>query len=120
MAIKPLINGEDARNLAKVNFACVLCTLFVFIFGLVLWLWVGKPTNFYSENPIFQAKILLFITIALLSAYPVIFFARNRKSEVDTITVPALILALVKIELFILLMIPILAYLTTRGIGIQT
>lgn len=117
MAIKPTINGEDARNLAKVDTVYGVCAFFVLAFGLILWLWVGKPGEFYSDNPLFQAKLLLFIVMALIAAYPTSFFAKHRKSEVEEITVPGVILILLKVEMFILLVIPILGYLIARGIG---
>ncbi|MDP2380683.1 MAG: DUF2214 family protein, partial [Pseudohongiella sp.] len=33
----------------------------VAIAGIVLWLWVGKPAAFYSNNPVFHAKMGLFM-----------------------------------------------------------
>jgi len=118
MAIKPTINGEDAKNLAKIDAVYGVCTFLVFVFGLVLWLWIGRPSEFYSVNSLFQAKILLFIIIALISVYPTSFFLKHRTSEAETISVPQLIPLLLKVELFLLLIILILAYLMARGIGI--
>ena len=118
MAIKPTINGEDAKNLAKVDVVYGICALLVFAFGLVLWLWIGRPSEFYSVNSLFQAKILLFIIIALISAYPTSFFVKHRKSDAETISVPHFIPILLKVELFLFLIIPILDYLMARGIGI--
>ncbi|MBM86808.1 MAG: hypothetical protein CMQ41_00355 [Gammaproteobacteria bacterium] len=120
LAIKPSISGEDARNLAKVDRVFGLCTLFVAIFGLVLWFLIGKPSDFYSNNLIFQIKIVLFIMIVLFSIYPTVFFIKNRKSESANLSVPKIILVLVKIELLLLLVIPSLAYLIARGIGSLT
>ncbi|MDE0982542.1 MAG: DUF2214 family protein, partial [Gammaproteobacteria bacterium] len=65
MAIKPQITGEDARNLVKVDAVCGISALFVLTFGLTLWLWVGKPSEFYSSNPIFHAKLGLFTLMVL-------------------------------------------------------
>ncbi len=120
MAIKPTINGEDARNLAKVDAVYGICAAFVFLIGLVLWLWVGKPSDFYNSNPLFWVKVALFFAVALISIYPTLFFLKNRKSQADAITVPGLIPVLLKIEAALLLVMPILAYLMARGIGIQS
>ncbi len=68
MAIKPQITGEDTRNLAKVDAVSGVSAIFVLIFGLALWLWVGKPSEFYSSNPIFHAKLGLF-TLMVVFAY---------------------------------------------------
>ena len=118
LVIKPTINGEDAKNIAKVDAVYGICAFLVFAFGLALWLWIGKPSEFYSVNYLFQTKLLLFIIIVLISAYPTSFFLKHSKSEAETIPVPQLIPILLKIELFLLLIIPILAYLMARGIGI--
>lgn len=120
MAIKPTISGEDARNLAKVDTVYGLSAGLVFLLGLTLWLWVGKPAEFYSENPLFLTKLGLFILIALLSIYPTVFYIRNRHSEEESIEVPAAVLLLTRLELIVLPIIPILAYLMARGIGLNS
>lgn len=116
MAVKPTINGEDARNLAKVDAVYGVCVVAVFTFGLVLWYWVGKPSAFYTDNSLFQIKLALFILMAILSVYPTLFFFKNRKSQENDIVVPKQILILLKAELFLLAVIPVLAYLMARGI----
>ena len=120
MALKPTINGEDARNLARVDALYGIGAVLTLLFGLILWLWVGKPSEFYSLNPIFHFKLGLFFLLALLSIYPTIFFLRNRKSTADVIEVPRLIAILTKLELGILFIIPLLAFLMARGIGLST
>ena len=119
MALKPTINGEDARNLAKVDAVYGIAAVLTLLFGLTLWLWVGKPSEFYSLNPIFQFKLGLFFLLALLSIYPTMFFLRNRKSTADAIEVPPAIGILTKLELVLLFIIPLLAFLMTRGIGLD-
>lgn len=119
MALKPTINGDDARNLAKVDAVCGIAAVLTLVFGLTLWLWVGKPSEFYSLNPIFQFKLGLFFLLALLSIYPTIFFFRNRKSTVDAIEVPPAIGILTKMELVVLFIIPLLAFLMARGVGLS-
>jgi len=119
MALKPTINGEDARNLAKVDAVYGIAAVLTLLFGLTLWLWVGKPSEFYSLNPIFQFKLGLFFLMALLSIYPTMFFLRNRNSTADAIEVPPAIGILTKLELVLLFIIPLLAFLMTRGIGLD-
>ncbi|PCI82405.1 MAG: hypothetical protein COB20_00010 [SAR86 cluster bacterium] len=120
MAIKPQIGGEDARNLAKVDAVCGISALFVLAFGLTLWLWVGKPSEFYSSNPIFHAKIGLFTLMVLCAIVPTIFFNKHRKSEEEIIEVPKLLRLLLKFQLVLLVLIPVLALLMARGIGISS
>lgn len=118
MALKPEINGEDARNLAKVDAVYGVSAVLVLLFGLTLWLWVGKPSEFYSTNPLFQIKLGLFIAVAILSIYPTLFFIKHRRSEQDAIIVPRAVATVIKIELLLLVCIPVLAFLMARGIGL--
>ena len=91
MAIKPQVTGEDARNLAKIDAVCGISAIFVLVFGLTLWLWVGKPSAFYTSNSLFHAKIGLFFLMALFAVAPTLFFNKHRKSEEDVIEVPHLL-----------------------------
>lgn len=118
MAIKPVITGEDARNLARVDAAFGSAAALVAVFGSCLWFWFGKPPDFYSYNPVFLAKIGLFVLVALMSIYPTLFFLKHRKSTDDAITVPAPLRAMLRVELVLLCIIPVLAFLMTRGVGI--
>lgn len=119
MAVKEIISGEDARNLARVDAVYGASAIAVLVFGLSLWLWTGKPAEFYSSNPIFHAKLGLFGLIAILSIYPAMFFIKHRKSECERIEVPGSIQLLLKLELALLLIVPVLAFLMARGVGLS-
>lgn len=118
MAIKPQITGEDARNLAKVDAVCGISAILVLAFGLTLWLWVGKPREFYSSNPLFHAKIGLFALMAVCAVVPTVFFNKHRKSEEEVIEAPKPLRLLLRFQLVLLVIIPLLAILMARGIGI--
>jgi|TARA_B110000495_G_C22556863_1_gene336351 putative membrane protein len=120
MAIKPQITGEDARNLVKVDAVYGISALFVLTSGLTLWLWVGKPSEFYSSNPIFHAKLGLFTLMALCAIAPTIFFNKHSKSEEEVIEVALLLRVLLKFQLVLLVLIPVLALLMARGTGISS
>ncbi|MEX0964869.1 MAG: DUF2214 family protein [Pseudohongiellaceae bacterium] len=119
MAIKPQISGEDARNLAQVDAVYGISAVFVLGIGLTLWLWVGKPSEFYSTNPVFHVKLGLFVLMGLLSISPTLFFLKHRKSEAISIEVPALLRLILKFQLVLLVIIPLLALLMSRGIGLN-
>ena len=120
IAIKPQVTGVDAHNLAKVNIVSGVSAIFVLTFGLALWLWVGKPSEFYSSNPIFHAKLGLFTLMVLCAIAPTIFFNKHSKSEEEVIEVPLLLRVLLKFQLVLLVLIPVLALLMARGIGISS
>ncbi|MDP7456288.1 MAG: DUF2214 family protein, partial [Gammaproteobacteria bacterium] len=91
----------------------------VALFGLALWLWVGKPRVFYGMNLFFQLKLGLFALAALLSIYPTFFFFKVRRDATRENAVPASVRLLMRLELLLLVIIPTLAYLMARGIGLS-
>ncbi len=119
IAIKPLINTEDAHNLATVDRVAGLGAALTFGLGMVLWLVVGKPAAFYSSNPLFHAKLAVFILLIAVASYPAVFFNRHRATTEIEIAVPKIILVLLKFELLLLLALPIMAYLMARGVGLN-
>jgi len=119
IAIKPDISGEDARNLAKVDAVCGLSALLLVVFGLTLWFGVGKPSSFYSANPIFAVKLGMVVLMGLLAVASAPFFRRHRHSEAETIAVPRYLQLALRFQLVLLLLIPLLAMLMARGIGLS-
>lgn len=81
--------------------------------GLLLWLTVGKPAAFFSNNPVFHAKLALVATLLATLVYPAWFLCRAHWQQ----PVPAAVLRLQKSTLPLLLVVPVLAYLVARGIG---
>ena len=120
MATKPSINGEDVENLAKVDVVGSLAAIATFFLGLTLWLWVGKPAEFYSHNPLFHAKVGLFFLLILLALLRKFLFRSRAMIDGENIAVPGSVRVLLRIELVILAVLPILAFLAARGIGIPS
>ena len=115
-AIKTLISEEDAINLANVNLFLNLSLILTCIGGLVLWFWVGRPSNFYTQNPLFMTKLILFTLIFLLSLFTSNFFRKRREPKKESIEVPTPIVLLLRVQLTILAVLPILAFLIARGV----
>jgi len=86
--------------------------------GLLLWFGEGKPAEYYSSNWIFHLKLGLFTAMAILSIWPTVFFFRHRKGEEsEWIEIPARIRLMIRLELVLLLFIPLCATLMARGFG---
>ena len=122
MAIRPKINAEDVKNLARIDSFCGLAALGIALFGSVLWFGVGKPATFYSDNPLFHAKLGLLVTLLLTAITPALFFIRNRNfnpADNAELCVPRVVRICLRIELLLLLIIPILAWLVARGAGLN-
>lgn len=120
MAIKKTISDEDARNLAKVDKFAGFGAALSLVFGLVLWLWVGKPAGFYSANPLFHAKLGLFLLLIVLAIRPAVFLHRLRNTTQGEIPVPGSVRLLLRLELALLIAMPVLASLMARGIGLSS
>jgi len=117
--VKKTMAIENIKKIAIVDAIFGLSALVVLVSGLTLWFGVGKPAEFYNPNPLFHTKITLFFIIGLLSIYPTIFFIKSRRSNAVTITVPKKIIMLLRIEMLLLLIIPLLATLMAQGHGLQ-
>lgn len=107
------------RRLAVIDSIYGASALLVFFAGGLLAFVVGKPSAFYTHNWIFKLKVSLFLTIALLSIYPTIFFIRHRRKLIGDVIVPRAVVMCVRLELAILLCIPLLAALMAKGVGLS-
>jgi putative membrane protein len=115
---KELSRAEIAR-LARIDSIYGFAALALIAAGLTLWLGgVGKPAVYYSKNWIFHTKITFFVLIGLLSIYPTVFFIKQRKGNPqELVSIPKSIFWMLRLELFLLFVIPLLAGLMAKGIG---
>lgn len=105
------------RKLLIVDMAYAVSLLVVMVCGFALWFWVGKPAGFYTENWVFYTKIALFFCVVALRFIPRGFLVRSRKHLPAAIDVPKSIIWVIRLELTILLLIPLLAVLMANGVG---
>lgn len=113
--LKKLIAVHEIKKLAVIDLVYGISAAVVLITGFALWLWVGKPSEFYSVNLVFYIKIILFFIAALISIYPTIFFIKARRSASPIISVPKTVIMTVRTEIMLLLIIPLLAVLMASG-----
>ena len=119
LLLKPILKRSEILHLSRIDAVYGLAALTLLAAGLTLWLGgVGKHTSFYSQNWIFHTKLACFILIGLLSIYPTVFFIKKRKGKpVDEVAIPRLIFWCVRFELLLVLIIPLLAGLMSKGVG---
>ena len=119
LLLKKELSRADIGRLSKIDAVYGVAAFTLLCAGLTLWLGgFGKPSIYYSKNWIFHAKITLFVTVGLLSIYPTIFFIKNRKGNPDEkIAIPSAIFWMLRFELLLLFIIPLLAGLMSRGVG---
>ncbi len=116
--MKPKMSSAEMGRVAITDFVYGMSATVIFITGLVLWLAVGKGSDFYSSNPVFHAKVTIFVLVALVSVYPTIFFIKNRRSSSQVVLLPKPIVMMVRFELLMVLLLPLLAVLMAQGYGL--
>ncbi|MBX2916045.1 MAG: DUF2214 family protein [Cyclobacteriaceae bacterium] len=119
MLLQKQLTRKTIGKIARIDAVYGLAAITLLSAGLTLWLGeFGKPAAFYSKNWIFHTKLTLFVLIGLLSVYPTLFFLRNRKGNPDElVNIPKSIFMMIRLELTLLFIIPLLAGLMSRGVG---
>jgi len=119
LLIKNALTRREIGRLASIDAVYGVAALTPVAAGLTLWLGsIGKPAVFYSKNWIFHTKLTVFILIGLSSIVPTVFFTKNRKGNPDEVVqVPKRVVMMLRIELLLLVIMPLLAGLMARGVG---
>jgi putative membrane protein len=121
-----LASAEEvsAQDLLAINRVYALTAIAMFLLalaGTVLWFWGAKPATFYSNNPVFHAKLCLFALLCLLFAHNGYRIYRLHKryaaDESAMIALGKSVRVLQKAMIPLLIAIPVTAYLMARGIG---
>lgn len=115
----------DVVRLAKADIGYFIAAIAVVCTGGARLIFGAKPWVFYAHNPVFHAKIGIFILVGIVSIWPTIAFIRWRKaaaadasfrvSESDWRRTKRFVMA----ELHMVALIPLLAAMMARGIGLQ-
>ena len=119
LLLKKSMTRREIGRLASVDAVYGIAALVLVAAGLTLWLGsIGKPAVFYTKNWIFHTKLTVFILIGLSSIIPTVFFTKNRKGNPDEVVeVPSRVVMMVRIELALLVIMPLLAGLMAHGVG---
>ena len=118
LLLKNAMTREEVRRVSIIDAIYGVSALSVVVIGLNLWFFVGKPAEYYSSNWVFHLKVGLFLIVGLLSIIPTLFFIKNRKGNPkETIALPKHIKWLIRIELLILFVLPLLASMMAHGVG---
>lgn len=123
LLLKPGIRGAQIKSLAGIDFIYGIAAILVLATGLLRWFVYGKGSEFYLSNPLFHIKLTLFVILGILSIFPTVKFLKWRKQvrsgnepEIAEKTVKRLLLY-IRIELLLLVIIPLLAVMIARGQG---
>ena len=120
LLLKDRLSGKEINRLYRLDGIYALGAILTLSMGLLLWLGVGKPAEFYSSNPLVHIKLTLFGVIGLLSIKPSVWYFKNRKHGASVVVdVPRQLKILIRAQLALLIVLPFLGTLISRGIGIK-
>ena len=119
LLLKKELTRKEIKRISTIDGLYGIAALILLGVGLTLWLGgYGKPAEFYSKNFIFHSKVTLFAILGILSIYPTIFFLKQGKGEAEElVSIPKSIFILLRVELLILVLLPLLAGLMAKGLG---
>ena len=121
----PGLARERVKLLARIDLLYLIAAVLALATGVTRLVWYGKGAVFYLHNPVFYLKLALFVAIGLISIPPTIQYLRwMRLTKTSAGAVAADFEVLrsrryVLVELVLFALIPLLAVLMARGIGIQ-
>jgi len=113
---------EQARRLAGIDAVFFAAALAALATGLLRLFFYAKGVGFYTGNPVFWAKMALYVIIAVISITPTRTFLRWKRAAAERGAGPAgdeiaAARRLIHIELGLLALMPLMAVLMARGIG---
>ncbi|CAD5107668.1 DUF2214 family protein [Zestomonas carbonaria] len=115
---------ERARSLIRIDMAYGVSAVLVLLTGFARVLWYAKGVDYYLKNYLFHAKLSLFILVGLISILPTLTFL-NWRNTLKAGQLPQvapgrsrLVIMAIRLELLLLVIIPLLAVLMARGYGI--
>ena len=119
--LKKEMSRSELTRLSRIDAVYGIASIALLAAGLTLWLGsIGKPSEFYTKNPIFLIKLGLFTVVGLLSIYPTVYFLRNRKgNENEVLTTPPVLTWMLRVELILIFVIPLLAGIMAKGVGLS-
>jgi putative membrane protein len=121
LLLKKELTRRELTRISRIDAVYGVAAITLLAAGLTLWLGgFGKPSEFYSKNWVFHTKITLFLIVGLLSIYPTVFYLKQSKGNPEEIVaVPGKVFMMVRIELLLLFIIPMIAGLMAKGIGLS-
>ena len=123
LTLQPNLNRSLIQRLAMLDLCYGIAAGIVFITGVLRFAYFGKGIPYYLGHPLFYVKIGLFLLIALISIYPTVKFLSWRRAfnqepcyKVKVYSVNRL-RYLIRLEIVLLITIPLFAVMIARGIG---
>ena len=119
LLLSKTVSRQQIKRISIIDLIYGISAIVVLVAGLLMWFWVGKHADFYTKNWIFHTKLTLFVVLGLISIVPSRFFLKNRKGADlnEEIEVPKMIIMILRFELLLILIIPLLGAIMSMGVG---
>ena len=124
ISLKPKPNRQEAISIVIADILYGIAGVALLVSGIYRVIKFGQGSEFYTQNPIFWTKIVVFAFIGSLSLYPTVTYvlwaiplSKGTLPKVTENLVSRLRL-IINIELVGFASIPFLATLMARGIGL--
>ena len=124
ISLKPNPNRQQAISMVIADVIYGIAGVALLISGIYRVIKFGQGSEFYTQNPIFWTKIIVFALVGSLSLYPTVTYVlwaiplgKGTLPKVTESLVARLTL-IINVELVGFASIPFLATLMARGVGI--
>ena len=126
MLCMPGMTGSRVRALTRLDLLYMGLALLALGSGAARVVWFGKGAAFYLHNPVFYIKVALFLAVGLISIPPTLQYLRwmrGLESGATKVVADYQVIRVrrhILVELILFALIPLMATLMARGIGMQT
>ena len=124
ISLKPNPNRQEAISMVVADIIYGIAGIVLLISGIYRVIKFGQGSEFYTQNPIFWTKIVVFALVGSLSLYPTITYVLW-SIPLSKGTIPVVkenmvsrLRLIINIELVGFASIPFLATLMARGVGL--
>ena len=125
ISLRPNPNRKEAISMVVADIIYGIAGVALLVSGIYRVIKFGQGSEFYTQNPIFWTKIIIFALVGSLSLYPTITYvlwaiplSKGNLPEVTGNLVSRLRL-IINVELVGFASIPFLATLMARGVGLS-
>ena len=124
ISLKPNPNRKEAISMVIADVVYGIAGVALLVSGIYRVIKFGQGSEFYTQNPIFWTKIIIFALVGSLSLYPTITYVLwalpLSKGTLPQVTehLVARLRLIINVELVGFASIPFLATLMARGVGL--
>lgn len=114
---RPALGARSLELLRRIDLFYLLGAIAIVLTGLLRLFTSIKGVPFYTHNPVFWLKMAMFLCVGLLSIVPTMHYLRSQAfDEVQH----SRIRTFIALELVVFALIPFVASLMARGIGLPS